>query len=76
MIKAYVLSNCQRCEELKRFLRKNSIAFQELNVEENPRALAKMEFNGIDMYPTIEINGILYSDEVERLKKIISDRRR
>lgn len=72
MIKVYVLTNCQRCEELKSYMRKNNIAFKELNVEQNSKALAKMTMEGLDKYPVIEINGILYSDDVDNLKKIVA----
>lgn len=72
MINAYVLSNCQRCEELKAYMRKNGIAYQELNVESNPRALARMTMEGIDQYPVVEIDGRLYDDDVSALKRIVS----
>lgn len=75
MIKVYVLTNCQRCEDLKIFMRKNNILHQELNVEKNPRALARMTIEGIEQYPIIEINGKLYKDNVEQLKKIVSSLR-
>jgi len=74
MIKAYVLTNCQRCEELKTFMKKNNIYFEELNVERSPRALARMTMEGMDRYPVIEIDGKLYDDDVSTLKKILSNR--
>ena len=72
MIKVYVLPNCQRCEDLRMYMRKNNIPYQELNVEKNPRALAKMTVEGIEQYPVVEINGRLYKDGVEQLKRLVS----
>ena len=72
MIKVYVLSNCKRCEDLKMYMKKNNIQYQELNVEKNPRALAKMTAEGIEQYPIVEISGKLYKENVEQLKKIVS----
>lgn len=72
MIKVYILPNCQRCEELKIYMKNNGIQYQELNVENNPRALAKMTMEGIDQYPVVEINGRLYKNDVGQLKKIVS----
>lgn len=70
MIKVYVLSSCQRCEELKSYMKRKSIKFNEIDVEKNPRALAKMTIEGIDKYPVIEIDGRLYSGEVNDLKRM------
>ena len=75
MIKVYVLPNCQRCEDLRMYMRKNNIPYQELNVEKNPRALAKMTVEGIEQYPVVEINGRLYKDGVEQLKRLVSSMR-
>lgn len=72
MIKAYVLTNCQRCEELKTYMKKNNILFKELNVEKNTEALARMTMEGLDKYPVLEINGRFYSsDDVNDLKRMI-----
>ena len=71
MIKAYVLTNCQKCEELKSYMRRKGIAFVELNVETNPKALAKMTLAKVENYPAIEINGKIYSYDVGKLKRII-----
>lgn len=71
MINVYVLPNCQRCEEFKSYMKKNNISFRELNVENNPKALAKMTMEGIDKYPAVEINGKIYNDELNQLKKIV-----
>ena len=72
MIKTYTLPNCQICEELKAYMRKNNINFQDINVETNPKALAKMTMEGIEKYPAVEINGVIYTDELSKLKKMVS----
>lgn len=71
MLRIYMMPNCKRCEELKIFLREKNIRYEELNVERNARALAKMTANGVEQYPVVEINGRLYNREVNDLKKII-----
>lgn len=71
MLRVYIMPNCKRCEELKIFLKNKNIVCEELNVEKNPKALAKMVSNGIEQYPVVEINGRLYDREVNDLKKLI-----
>ncbi len=72
MIKVYTLPNCPKCEDLKSYMKKNYIAYREENVEANPRALAKMTYEGINDYPVLEIDGRIYSENVNTLKSIIS----
>lgn len=72
MIKLYTLPNCTICEELRSYMRNNHIAYEEANVANNPRALAKMANEGINNFPAVEINGVIYSGNVNELKKIVS----
>ena len=71
MIKVYVLPNCQRCEDLKNFMRKNHVAYREMNIETDPKALAKMTMAGIEQYPVVEIDNHLYFDNLSMLKEIV-----
>lgn len=72
MVKTYTLPNCPMCEELKSYMRNSHIAYEEANVESDPSALAKMTFEGIEQYPAVEINGMVYSGDVSELKNIVS----
>lgn len=72
MIKTYTLPNCPMCEELKAYMRNSHISYVEANVESDPKALARMTVEGIDQYPAVEIDGKIYSGNVENLKKIVS----
>ena len=72
MIKAYTLQNCPMCEELKSYMKNSHIAYEEANVETDPRALAKMTIEGIEQYPAVEINGTIYAGNVDELKNIVS----
>jgi glutaredoxin len=71
MIKAYTMTNCPMCEELKSYMRNSHIAYEEANVDTDPGARAKMVFNDIEQMPAIEVNGKLYSGDVDELKNIV-----
>ena len=72
MVKTYTLPNCPMCEELKSYMRNSPINYEEANVESDPRALARMTMEGIEQYPAVEINGMIYSGDVSELKNIVS----
>lgn len=72
MVKTYTLPNCPMCEELKSYMRNSHIAYEEANVESDPKALARMTIEGIEQYPAVEINGTVYSGDVDELKSIVS----
>lgn len=72
MVKTYTLPNCPMCEELKSYMKNSHIAYEEADVETDPKALSKMTFEGINQFPAVEINGIIYSGDVSDLKNIVS----
>mgnify|MGYP004675174911 FL=1 len=72
MVKTYTIPNCPMCEELKSYMRNSHINYEEANVESDPRALARMTMEGIEQYPAVEINGMIYSGDVSELKNIVS----
>ena len=52
---------------------KNShIQFEEANVEEDFMARAKMVSLDIDQMPAVEVNGKVYSGNVDELKNIVA----
>ena len=72
MIKTYTMPNCPMCEELKSFMRTSHISYEETNVEEDCRAFAKLKYLDIEQMPAVEINGKVYSGDIEELKNIVS----
>ena len=42
MVKAYTMTNCPMCEELKAYMRNSHIAYEEANVDTDPGARAKI----------------------------------
>ncbi len=71
MIKAYTMTNCPMCEELKAYMKTNHIAYEEADVDTDHAARAKMVFNDIEQMPAVEVNGKLYSGDVDELKNIV-----
>ena len=71
MIKTYTIPNCPMCEELKSYMKSSHIDYTETNVEEDFMARAKMVSLDIEQMPAIEINGKIYSGDIEELKNIV-----
>ena len=75
MYKIYTLENCPNCEELKNNLKINSIAYEEVNIENDFLARAKMIENDLEELPVIEQNGKLKSGNImELLNQIINEK--
>lgn len=72
MIKTYTMPNCPMCEELKSYMKNSHIQFEEANVEEDFMARAKMVSLDIDQMPAVEVNGKVYSGDVNELKNIVT----
>lgn len=72
MIKTYTMPNCPMCEELKGYMKNSHIQFEETNVEEDFMARAKMVSLDIDQMPAVEVNGKVYSGDVNELKNIVT----
>jgi len=67
MYKIYTLENCPNCEELKENLKINSIAYEEVNIEDDFLARAKMIENDLEDLPVVEQNGVFKSGSVQEL---------
>ena len=72
MIKTYTMPKCPMCEELKSYMKNSHIQFEETNVEEDFMARAKMVSLDIDQMPAVEVNGKVYSGDVNELKNIVT----
>lgn len=53
MIKVYSKPNCVQCEMTKEFLKQNNAEFEEINVEEDEKALELMKANGFQQLPVV-----------------------
>ena len=71
MIKTYTIPNCPMCEELKSYMKLSHIDYTETNVEEDFMARAKMVSLDIEQMPAVEVNGKVYSGDIEELKSIV-----
>ena len=71
MIKTYTIPNCPMCEEFKSYLKSSHISYEESNVEEDFVARAKLVSLDIEQMPAVEVNGKVYSGDIEELKSIV-----
>lgn len=71
MIKTYTIPNCPMCEELKLYMKNSHISYEEANVEEDFVARAKLVSLDIEQMPAVEINGKVYSGDIDQLKSIV-----
>ena len=67
MYKIYTLENCPNCEELKANLKVNSITYEEINIDNDFVARAKMIENDLEDLPVVEQNGVLKGGSVQEL---------
>jgi len=57
-IAVYTIQDCPYCEELKDFLRKRGIEFEDTDVEENEDAAEEIiEKTGQEGFPVVDIDG-------------------
>ena len=52
-IKLFSKNNCMQCKMAKRFLRENQIAFEEINIDNEPEALEFLKEQGFQSVPVI-----------------------
>lgn len=67
MVKIYTTSSCPRCQALKGIFKEGEVPYEEVNIEEDFVARAKLIENDIYQVPALEINGEIKSGEVEEL---------
>lgn len=58
MIKVYSQPNCVHCARVKRWLDENEVEFQDINVQEDEEALAKVRKWGFQQVPVVKIGGL------------------
>ena len=67
MYKIYTTTTCPKCQSLKGLFKENNIPYEEVNIEEDFVARAKLLENDIYQVPALEIDGNLKSGEVSDL---------
>jgi glutaredoxin-like YruB-family protein len=72
-VKLYTTSVCPFCHRAKDFLRDNKIKFEEISLENNPKAVKEMiDKSGQTGVPVIDINGtIIIGFDAEKIKKAL-----
>lgn len=73
MFTIFTQENCPNCTVLKDFLKQRNIKYNELDVNNNFEARAKMIFNDIETTPAILYNGNMFGGELEVLKSRIME---
>jgi glutaredoxin-like YruB-family protein len=72
-VKIYTTNTCPFCHMAKDFLKENKIKFEEINLENNPKAVKEMiDKSGQTGVPVLDINGkIIVGFDVENIKKTL-----
>ena len=72
-VKVYSTSTCYFCIKLKKFLKKNKIPFEDVNVNEDKNAAMEMiKKSGQTGVPVLDINGeIITGFNVPEIKKAL-----
>jgi glutaredoxin-like protein NrdH len=72
MVTVYTLPSCVQCDSTKRYLQKNLIEFQEINLSEDPQAMEKIKGLGYTQAPVVEIGSSHWSGfRMDELKKLV-----
>ena len=73
VVKIYTTSACPFCHMAKDFLKTNNIKFEEINLENNSKAVKEMiEKSGQTGVPVLDVNGtIIIGFDAERIKKAL-----
>ena len=72
-VKLYTTSVCPFCHRAKDFLRDNKIKFEEISLENNPKAVKEMiDKSGQTGVPVLDINGtMIIGFDAEKIKKAL-----
>lgn len=73
MVKLYTTSTCPRCQALKGMFKEGEIPYEEINIEEDFVARAKLIENDIYQVPALEVNGVVKTGEIEELSKFANE---
>jgi glutaredoxin 3 len=72
-VKVYTTSSCPYCTMAKDFLKENKVKFEEVNLENNEKAIKEMiEKSGQTGVPVLDINGkVIVGFNVPEIKKAL-----
>lgn len=72
-VKVYTTSMCPYCHMVKDFLKENKVKFEEINLENNPKAVKEMiDKSGQTGVPVLDVNGtIIIGFDTEKIKKTL-----
>jgi glutaredoxin-like YruB-family protein len=73
VVKIYTTSACPFCNMVKGFLKTNDVKFEEINLENNPKAIDEMiKKSGQTGVPVLDVNGtVIVGFDVEKIKKAL-----
>jgi len=73
VVKIYTTNICPYCKMAKEFLKSNNIKFEEISLENNPKAVKELiEKSGQTGVPVLDINGtIIVGFDIEKIKKAL-----
>lgn len=67
MVKLYTTTTCPRCQALKGIFNENHVSYEEVNIEQDFVARAKLIEHDIFQVPALEVAGTVKSGEVAEL---------
>ena len=71
MLKLYTLKNCPNCDELKKIFKQKNVSYEELNVDEDFIARARMVEHDLEEMPVLEVSGQFKSGPINELAKFV-----
>mgnify|MGYP000419335945 FL=1 len=72
MVTVYSKNNCMQCKMVKKWLSEHEIAFDEINIDEQPEKIDYVKSLGFTAAPVIEAGDIVFSGfQPAKLKEIL-----
>lgn len=56
-VRVFTSTNCPACKSVKQWLASRGVSFEELNIDENEKALYELSEFGAMSVPVIDVNG-------------------
>ena len=70
--KIYTMTNCPNCEEFKNYCKNNNLGYEEINVDEDFQAKAKLIMNDFEEMPVVEKDGKMFHDSLNNMINFIN----
>lgn len=72
-VTVYSKDKCQQCKGVKRWLRSNGIAFNEINVSEQPEYIQEVKDLGFTSLPVVKSGDLVFSGlDIPKLNELKS----